>query len=138
MRWQKTDKPLFCTIFGPKWPNFDHLWKFSLLWHILLLQRLHATSKRCWVFQLSNRYKRQQIVKLKSSSPRCSGWSNNMNLQRSRYARLKWDFELKYEKWSQNTDLNNQNVEFSRPLTNGHEWIYPWQQRTFMFKSIKI
>ena len=35
------------------------------------------------------------------TSPRCNGSSNNVNLQRSRYARLKSDTDkLKYEKWS--------------------------------------
>ena len=44
------------------------------------------------------------------TSPRCSGSSNNLNLQRSRYSILKLDIDKpKYEKWS-NTDLNNQNV----------------------------
>ena len=35
------------------------------------------------------------------TSPRCNGSSNNLNLQRSRYVRLKWDIDKhKYEKWS--------------------------------------
>ena len=35
------------------------------------------------------------------TSPRCSGLSNNLNLQMSRYSRLKSDIDkLKYEKWS--------------------------------------
>ena len=40
-------------------------------------------------------------TKLGKTSPRCNGSSNNVNLQRSRYARLKSDTDkLKYEKWS--------------------------------------
>ena len=50
-------------------------------------------------------------TKLGKTSPRCSGSSNNLNLQRSRYSRLKYEILTNLNmKNGQNTDLNNQNV----------------------------
>ena len=54
--------------------------------------------------------------KVSETSPRCSGSSNNMNLPRSRYARLTWDIDqIKYENVSSGTP--------KRP-EKGQEWIY--------------
>ena len=39
----------------------------------------------------------------------------------------------------QNTDVNNQNIEFGdhKKPEKGHKWIYPWQKLTFMLGKIK-
>ena len=39
-----------------------------------------------------------------------------------------------------NTDLNNQNIVLETPkkAEKGEEWTYPWQELTFMIKSIEI
>ena len=50
------------------------------------------------------------------TKPLCSGPSNNVNLQRSTYARLKWDIYNLNMKNGQNKELKNQNAEFRVPL----------------------
>ena len=89
--------------------------------------------------QLYN-YTTMQLYKY-ITNPRCSGSSNNLNLQMSRYSRLKWDIDkLKYEKWSKYRFKQPKFIALGTPKMSekGQEWTYPHQELIFMFKSIEI
>ena len=80
-----------------------------------------------------------KVITVKTS-PRCSSSSNNVNLQRSRYSRLKWDIDkLKYEKWSKYRFNKPKCIVMGPPKKpeKGQEWTYPQQELIVMFESIE-
>ena len=69
------------------------------------------------------------------------GSSNNLNLQRSQYLRLKRNIDkLKYEKWSKYRFKQPKCIALGTPKKpeKGQELTYPQQELIFMFKSIEI